>query len=356
MNLLKDDIFNRFFPYKILVYADKIREILNENMPCPVVWHVYPSNICNLDCNFCIMRKEKNDNPKHILDKNIFDKIGNDSILNDIKLIHFSGGGEPLTNPYLVDFIYRLKTTKKKTPNLALSTNGLLFTYEKLGILNYLDHLRISVNAATQKTYSLLTNRPEKNFIKLVKNIEDIVSYAKKNKCTCNIGLAYIVTLSNWKEIYDFVKLASSLKIDFVHIRPVFYEKDYENNKLKNLLPQIMELCQMAQYDFQNKHFKVYTITYKFEGYWTNRNFTKCRSTPLQAVLCADNSFIVCQDVFHRFGDYYSNSFLEIWKSDEHKKAIEKIDLNKCPRCVETLHNQIIEEIFIKNTVKIELI
>ena len=40
--------YNRFFPYKALLYADRIERIVADEFPAPVVWHVYPSNVFNV--------------------------------------------------------------------------------------------------------------------------------------------------------------------------------------------------------------------------------------------------------------------------------------------------------------------
>ena len=43
-------------------------------------------------------------------------------------------------------------------------------------------------------------------------------------------------------------------------------------------------------------------------------------------------------------------------ESQEHKDAIKKIDIDKCPRCVMNKANEIMEHDFIKNSILKELI
>lgn len=348
--------YNRFFPYKALIYADRIERIVADEFPAPVVWHVYPSNVCNVNCGFCIMRDERGKRNNAMLSREVLLKCARDGAENDVKLFHVSGGGEPLTNPHLLEFV-RVVKSYRKGPKLALSSNGGLFGENKLELVKFFDHIRISLDAATAESYGLIKGTDPSVFQTVCDNIRRIVAYAKDNDCQVDIGAAFVITLDNWTHICEFVELAKSLGVNFVHMRPAFYERDDPRNEaVKLLVPSIVAQAGQARRQFESDDFQVYAVTEKFEGYWTERTYSKCRSTPLQAVLCADGRFAVCQDVFIKFGDYTSQTFWEAWDSEEHRQAIDRICLDSCPRCVETTQNQIIEEIFINNTIRRELI
>jgi hypothetical protein len=94
----------------------------------------------------------------------------------------------------------------------------------------------------------------------------------------------------------------------------------------------------------------------KFKSTWEGLTFSKCRATPLKAVICADGSFIHCQDKFTKFGNYNVQSFDEIWYSQEHRDIIENNDLTTCPRCVEGPSNEIIEHCVMGDALKVGLI
>lgn len=344
--------FNRFFPFKVLAYADRIERILKGEFPPPVVMHVYPSNICVANCSFCIMKEEKEQHPVKLPPETLI-KAVRDCLENDVRLIHFSGGGEPLTNEGVLD---ALKAAKQNGSRLktALTTNGLLLRAE---IADYLDHLRVSLNAGSSSIHQRVMGMSKDAFFKVLENVAEVVERRRTGRLSLDIGLAFLITPENWMDIYNFCRVAKAVGVDFVHIRPAFYPRGDERGELaRMIIPSAFALAEKARADFEDECFRIYSIKEKFDGYWTPRTYDRCRATPLQAVLAADGSFVVCQDVFIRFGDYKRQGFWEIWDSEEHRRAIEAIDIESCPRCVENIHNQIIQHCFIENRPRMELI
>jgi hypothetical protein len=143
--------------------------------------------------------------------------------------------------------------------------------------------------------------------------------------------------------------LAAEFGLDFVHIRPAYYTRGtIKEEELKGLAPAIAKISEAAGivYDVP-----VYSISDKFRGFWGPLEYGKCRATPLHAVVSATGELIVCQDVFIRFGDLNKQRLQDIWGSDEHKEAIEKIELDACPRCVMGRANELIENVFVNDNV-----
>lgn len=327
--------FDRFNSWKAMLYADKLREIVAGKLPYPVNWHIYPSNNCVYNCNFCIMKEEKK--RKTQLTSDILDKVVADSTRLGIKLIHISGGGEPLTNPYIDTFVGWLGKCGIK---IAMSTNGYLLEQ----LTNKIDHLRISFNAGKKETYKSIHSCD--GFDKVIKNIRDVI----KRKVAKDIGMAYVLTHQNYIEIPEFIKLADEIGVDFVHIRPAFWEEHNE---------EIIEATKFIRkwYDGSKKDFKinVYMVSDKFDGYWNNNKFS-CRATPLYPVLSATGEFLLCQDRLDlRWGDYYKQSFEDIWFSPKHYELIEKAQLCRI-RCVECNVNEIIQRVIINNEIRSELL
>lgn len=250
------------------------------------------------------------------------------------KTIHFSGGGEPLLHP---DIIEALKLAKKLGLKIALSTNGVYLTQE---IFDLIDFPRISLNASSNDNYEQVCGADL--FDRVTKNIQKLKGREK-------LGLAYVLVPENSKGVYQFLKLAEQLKVGFVHIRPAYLKDDRD---LRNCLPDVEQ---------QVKAFKgsveVYFKIDKFDGYWTPRIYDKCRATPLLAVLKANGKFIPCQDRLDlEFGNFKKQSFEEIWFSEEHQEVINAIKLEECPRCVETKKNEYIQKIFIEDAFKKDIL
>lgn len=348
-----DPVFHRFNSLKTLIYADRIEAILRGEMPPPVVLHMYLTNFCINDCSFCIMKEEKRLHPV-CMTWQLIEKALRDAKTNNVKLIHFTGGGEPTCHP---DFIKAVRLASELGFAVAVTTNGAVLGHDNTTAMDLgswysnMDHYRCSLNSATEETYEKIAKT--QHFDRALSMIKDfahrkkLLSYSGKKKP--DIGMAFLIVPENYKEIYRFCALASDIGVDFVHIRPAWLEDDKE---LRLILPEAFYYCKRAQEDFGDT-LDIFASTEKFEGHWTPRKFKQCLSTPLEAVLTATGEFIICQDVFeHRFGDYNKQEFWEIWDSKEHRAAIDQIDLSKCPRCVETKINEIIERVFIKDEMR----
>lgn len=337
--------FTRFNSWKVLAYADRMEKIVRGEMPYPVVCHVYLTNKCPLNCGYCIMKNEKKQHPNATLSWKVLEKLACE-LQGHTTLFHLSGGGEPLAHPDVNRFV---KLLLEKGFKVAVSTNGLFLDRLREPV----HHLRVSLDAASPSTFQKLKGATKEQFFRTLSNVrartfwEPALDYE-------DIGLGFLVTLENWLEVGNFITLAEDLRVDFVHIRPVFYPDKARQRQLLSALPSSLGIAEEAA-QFVAK-VKIFSIREKFQGYWTPKGYTKCRATPLQAVVTATGELVVCQDVFIRWGDLNNQSFREAWFSSEHRQAIEKIVLDECPRCVETTHNRIIQEFYVDNSVRRELI
>jgi len=103
--------------------------------------------------------------------------------------------------------------------------------------------------------------------------------------------------------------------------------------------------------------FTVHFRVDKFRGYWTPRTYSRCWASPIHAVLKATGEFIVCQDRLDlTFGDYATQSFEEIWHSQEHRRVLDSIDLDTCPRCVSNTINEVVQHVIIEDRMRSALI
>lgn len=320
--------YNRFEKFKVLFHQDRLRDIADSDLCWPLQWIIYPSNECNLNCGFCIMREERSNGG--MLPESVMEKIPADADRMGIKNVIFSGGGEPLYHPRISG---TLEGLRKKGIMTGLLTNGQFLTEE---IINNLDTCRVSVDAATSQTYKKVKG------VNAFGRLESKLNLFRFSPC--ELGLAFLITPDNITEMYRFCEWAEQFSPAFIHLRPM-YDKE-------NTMVQFADFIK-KQKDFIEKDFKnAYVRTDKFLGYWTPKLFSKCRATPLIAVLNADGRFSVCQDVFIKFGNYIAESFEDCWFTEEHHQAINSIDINLCPRCVENGYNEIIEQCVLSDSLR----
>lgn len=343
--------YNRFQKWKVLTHDTKIRQIVRNEMPAPVEWVIYPSNVCGYQCAHCIMAREQVDH-RNTLSEEAMLKIPADAAAHSIPCVVFSGGGDPLINRHTINVARQLK---KNGVMVGINNQGYL-----LDDPMPFNFIRYSVDAANRETYKKIHGVD--GWERVNKNIK---YHANLRAAGHNIemGLAFLITPWNYTEVCDFVAWGQQYKPDFIHIRPAYLDSDYMQEKypggadaLKNeIIPQLNQTAKALEEEFPNVFFRVD----KFEGFWTPKKYSKCRATPLMAVTSGDGAFLICQDRgirkeedYLRWGNYNTQTFEEIWWGAEHKKVIESIDLDKCPRCVEVGSNEIIEHVYLSDGLK----
>lgn len=347
--------YNRFDPYKVLLHPEKLTDIVAGNIPAPVEWVIYPSNVCGYQCAHCIMAREQVDH-RNTLSEEAMNKIPVDVIENGIQCVIFSGGGDPLLNKHTNRIAYQLKNMGIK---VGINNQGYLLTDP-----TPFNFIRYSVDAATKDTYKKIHgvdgwDRVNEN----IQNHADLRAEGHK----IEMGLAFLITPWNWDEVESFVDWAQKFNPDFIHIRPAYLDAGYLDIRYPGggieMKEKIVPALRKCAKDISEKYENVYFRVDKFEGFWSPKIYSKCRATPLMAVTSGDGAFLVCQDrgiskdeEYLRWGNYNTQSFKEIWWGKEHKEVIEKIDLPRCPRCVENGYNEIIEHVYINDALRADLV
>lgn len=357
--------YNRFNSLKILAYADRLRQIAKGEgpMPYPIDWHVYPSNLCNHRCVWCMFRQDMPDGGvgeqfryRVVLREAQLMRAVEDAARTGAVLMHFSGGGEPLLNKHTLG---AMKLAGQKGLAVALSTNGRLLTPE---VAHHVDYLRVSLNAGTAQEHWRTNHAGDPDsrgdWELILQAIREAVPHKRGD-----IGLAFVVDHRNWRDIYPFCQLAAELGVDFVHIRPAFYYDAKEDEMVRACMPQAWALCEAAKSKFGDK-VAIFSLRDKFEGYWTPRLYHRCLAVWTGVVLCATGDFAVCQDRTDlRFGAEWAEggaTFEAVWNSPSHWEVVEKIrqgaELDKCPRCVWNKRNEVIDRVFVRDEMRLKMV
>ena len=332
-------MYNAFFGWKTLLYADKCEAILAGKFLPPVTLHIYPTNECNNKCKFCIMKDEQREHPD-TMPENIFMRLIADADSMGVKGLHISGGGEPTLYKHL-------SAVSLFNGYRVLSTNGRELTLETARLFN---RIRVSLNAGSPEVYSKVNGTSAGEWERVISNLGKLASKPRSYE----LGIGFVADMNNWTDIGRVCEIADSLELDFIHIRPAYYKRDTpEEIKMRQMALTIYNASAAAQNICRTP---VFSISEKFDGFWSERKYKSCLASPLHAVCTASSEFVVCQDVFVRFGDLRRQKFQEIWGSNEHKQALMQIKIGDCPRCVMNRSNEIMEHVFINNEIKKELL
>lgn len=206
-------------PIKILNYSERLLEWKETGETLPITTGLDLTLKCSHKCPNCPFKNKRKvqyepfskwDNIKIAIDN--LNKCG-------VRGILFTGGGEPLENPYTTESI---KLAKNYGISIALITNG-----EKISIKNYhdllacCDWIRISIDACTQETYKKMHGVGENQFDKLIKNVSLLVKKRNEMKAKTTIGISMLTSDVTINEMPGFAKLASKLDVDYCQFRPL---------------------------------------------------------------------------------------------------------------------------------------
>ncbi len=174
---------------------------------------------CNIACKICRDKvKRLSDEELKILD----DKIESFflPLLKTAKILVINTHGDPFGSRHSCKLIQRAIETY---PDLKFdfTTNGLLCnegTFKRLNITpEKIDKIRVSIHAATAKTYGKMVTHGELMFDKLMENMQYLSELKKEHHFTFLMN--FVVTSLNYKEMPAFVDMAEKY-----NAYPIFWE------------------------------------------------------------------------------------------------------------------------------------
>ncbi|ABN69773.1 Radical SAM domain protein [Staphylothermus marinus F1] len=182
---------------------------------------------CNYDCIYCFRRTIVGEG-FHDMDRDLFYKIIDEAVEIGVSKISFSGWGEPLIHPYIIDFLYYAKS---KGLEILLNTNG----YFLIKYVDYIarigvDDIIVSIDAAEDDVYKLIRRGGD-----LARVIEALLILKdmkiKKNMFYPRVNIQFTINRYNYRNLLATTKLAHTLgasKIIVSNVIPLnqYYEEN----------------------------------------------------------------------------------------------------------------------------------
>lgn len=216
--------------FKFLLISHKA---VIQQEPCaigfPSVYHFLMTNYCNARCFFC---NQKFDPSRKEITFDKFKNMISHIPMEQAKVFHFCGGGEPLLCPELFPII---KYVNNNFPwiDICLRTNGLLIgKYAKeIAELN-ISRLEISVHGMPEMNNSIIQRKGSEEIFKGIKLLNTYLKdYHKK------LYILFYACLSryNIQEVEELIKKAAELKVnEFTVGFSRYYSEKIKKEKLLN--------------------------------------------------------------------------------------------------------------------------
>jgi len=364
-----------YSPWKIVHHPDKIEQLKKKQQPSPLHVQMTISDLCNQNCSFCAYRMENytsnqlfgvedattgvvNNNPNRMIPYEKCIEILNDCKKMGVKALQYTGGGEPTVHPKHKEIFQH---TLDLGLNLSLITNGVIMRPGLPEILSHGSWVRFSLDAATKKSYSSIREVSEDYFEKVLKHIRQVVAARNKNsKSNLIIGIGFVVTQDNYKEIRSAVEIAKDLGVDNIRISAVFTPKDFEYHE--KIYPYAKEAAAKAKIDFEDKNFKIFNLFGdRIEDLIQQRpDYNFCGFMHLNTWIGGDlNVYTCCNNAYNergKMGSLAKMTFKEFWESKQKKEKYSKFVASGCERCMFNNRNKLINYILDDNPTHINYI
>lgn len=333
----------QFSSDKILKHLDRVNEWLDGGNPSPITVELDMTNICNHRCPECsgwYFRSRTRDYLPEELAKNIIRQLAKAKVRGLI----FTGGGEPLCNPYTPGAV---SMAKDLGLDIGFITNGSLLNEKNVEILlKSCTWIRISLDASNKETFKRVHGMNGAIFDKVVDNIKLLVKFKNELKSDTTIGIGYLTCDWTIKEMFNMVKFSKTLGVDYLQFRPM---QMHNNGNLIYDRPDIRELiykCIKENTDRFNVVYSKHKYDMMLEEDY-GRNYKKCYGQQFATVIAADAKIYICCHLrgYKKYciGDLRKNTFGKIWNSKTRKQVTENIDFNDCiPLCRDNTFNQIL--------------
>ncbi len=318
---------------KIFAHAEELNKIGRNERVAPIYIRIKPTNYCNHKCYYCSyadsalgLRDSVNTQDQIPWDK--MQEIIRDIASMGVKAVTFSGGGEPLVYPHIVE---TMQNVLKEGIDLSIITNGQLLKDERAEVLTNAKWVRISFDSANAETYSRVRKIPLEAFDEVCANIRHFAQVKGKE---CELGINFVINHENADQVYDMAEMVKELGVNHIKFTARVTKDLFEYHApfRESVVEQIhkAELLNTDSFRVINKYECDFDSALVF-----SRTYEKCYINRIFCVIAADSKVYFCHDKAYVasgvVGDLSERSFKDLWFDPAVIERYEKF--NPCEEC-----------------------
>lgn len=333
----------QFSSDKILKHLDRVDAWMRSENPPPITVELDMTNTCNHKCPECSGWYSHNRNHDS-LPYDLAEDIVRQLAKAEVRGLIFTGGGEPFCHPHIKDIV---KLTYNLGLDIGFITNGSLINEEIARVLlECCIWLRVSLDAASAKTFERLHGMDGDAFNKTVNNIALLTKMKSRLKSKTIIGVGYLTCDYTRDEMFDMTILCRKLGIDYLQFRPM---QIHNNGKFEYHSLDIREQIYKCLKEGSDEYRVLYS-KHKYDMMQEEncgRNYGTCYGHQFATVIAANGKMYLCCHMRgygkYCIGDLRKDTFETIWDSEQRRKVAENIDFRDCvPLCRDNTFNQIL--------------
>lgn len=345
-----------FNPLKIWHHADRLRALAADQDIAPVTVEVDPVAYCNHRCFWCVDPEHKPVTaPRNFLWM-LLEELAQFQVNGfGVRGIVFKGGGEPTLHP---DFPELVTKARDLGFEVGVVTNGsrLLAPGVAEALARYASYVRISVDGPTPETHQRIHGVSD--FPEIIAGVKRLV--AQRQNRHPIIGLSFALDHAMIPVIPEAIRLGESLEVDYVLLRPPFFEEVGRASTMSPL--QAEELRQQLKQAVQRHTGDMLVMIGLWKGDAESdigENFSldtsgrrdyhrhtkmpiehrlrQCWASPLLAVVAADGHVYGCCNLrylndwcFGQVAYERGITFATIWQSTQRQRVLQRMHATDC--------------------------
>ncbi|WP_320040105.1 radical SAM protein [uncultured Desulfobacter sp.] len=325
-----------FHPERVAAWRSARQEWQELKSIYPLYVEISPFGACNHRCTFCAldyMGYKPHSLPLTIMKNRLAEmgKLG-------VKSVMFAGEGEPL----LYKEINELAASAVSAGiDIAFTTNGVLMNQDFIETtLPQTSWIKVSCNAGTPETYSLVHNTSPKDFIRVCENLTKAVQIRDAHQTKVAIGVQMLLLPENASEAEILARICrDEIGADYLVIKPYSQHKQSLTRKYETIDYNNWLYLEEALAKLNNNRFHVVFRTQTMRKYLKKRVYETCLSTPFfWAYVASSGDLYTCSaylgDQRFNIGNLLENDFKTIWEGSNRKANWELIksglDIESC--------------------------
>lgn len=314
----------RIDSHKLIYHPDTVARWLKGENIYPIEIEISSSGACNHRCIFCAV--DYVGYQTRFLDKDILLRNIVTMSTKGLKSVICSGEGEPLLNKDMPEIANKIKACGV---DVAMSTNGVLFTKDKLQeCLGAFTWVRYSVASLEEKSYDKI-QRGRPNDLKRVKeNLAEAVRTKRDSKLKTTLGVQCLLLPDNKRYLKDMAEELREIGVDYFTIKP-YSQHLHSKNSFEVDYGEMLELEKGLQ-SCATDDFSVYFRANAMKKMHQEKCYRKCHGLPFMTHIDTRGNVWPCvahigTDEFC-YGNIYEQTFEEIWEGQRRQEIIEKLD------------------------------
>ena len=313
----------RMDSHKLIYHPDTVARWLKGENIYPIEMEISPSGACNHRCVFCAV--DYIGYRPDFLEKNTILRDVAQMSRKGLKSVVCSGEGEPLLNKDMPDIANGIKACGV---DVAMSTNGALFTREKLqDCLNAFTWVRYSVASMEEASYDRIQRGKAGDLGRVKENLSEAVRVKKDKGLRTTLGVQCLLLPDNMHQLPDMARQLREIGVDYLTVKP-YSQHLHSENAFEIDYGEMLELEQELR-QFVAEDFSVYFRANAMKKVHHEKCYHKCHGLPFMTHIDARGDVWPC--VAHIgtegfcYGNIYKQTFEEIWEGDKRQRAVQKL-------------------------------